>query len=329
MRSLSKLTLCLIAIVVTPVKAVDLNYETLSSLEEPLAVHMGDTTLRLGGLLDAPVIFDLEGDADTRTELFGNFQLDLETQLDNSWTVGAAYFGSYSTIPDSDNYDDNYALYVSGVWGTLLAGNVSGQVLNFTGRGDGVGNINLAFDQPIGNLEDDGIAYIGRYGPSRISAVIDSESNFDLGWEYRRPLGNKDYRFSLFYRNTSDNFIGATSFDSQAITGLAELTYGSNVFDIRIGGEQLNFLDRNRDRNFVSAGFRKKIGVWSFSLQGLYGEMEQETQRSVALGMAYDLARGLSLNLGLNHLDSEISMNGEQLVGNEVSVGILSLRYSF
>ena len=42
------------------VSAVNLNYESLSSLEKPIATHIGDTTISLTGLIDAGI--DLKND---------------------------------------------------------------------------------------------------------------------------------------------------------------------------------------------------------------------------------------------------------------------------
>ena len=52
---------------------VSLNYERLSSMEEPLAAEIGGVTFVLKGLVDAALIHDAE-DGDTDPGLTGNFQ---------------------------------------------------------------------------------------------------------------------------------------------------------------------------------------------------------------------------------------------------------------
>ncbi len=62
--------------------AVDLNYENLSFVEEPLAIELGDTTFLLNGLVDiAAQDSDLHDD---NTLLTNSVQLTAETQLRNS-----------------------------------------------------------------------------------------------------------------------------------------------------------------------------------------------------------------------------------------------------
>ena len=53
----SQFTLLMLLVLPNVASAVNLNYDGLSSLEEPLAVVLGDTTLVLSGLFDLPVFF--------------------------------------------------------------------------------------------------------------------------------------------------------------------------------------------------------------------------------------------------------------------------------
>ena len=106
---------------------ISLNYERLSSMEEPLATEIGDLTLTLTGLVDAPLTADFEAD------LLGNFEAGALIQLQNRWRVSLAYFGQYATdealnAPPDDEYTDNVGLSAGSVWGTAVAGYVSGIV---------------------------------------------------------------------------------------------------------------------------------------------------------------------------------------------------------
>ena len=333
-RTLSSLRLSTFAIAILNIstvqaEGVSLNYETLSSIEEPIATHVGDTTIELTGLIDTPLNYDIDGDDDTEVEFIGNFQISAETQLDNNLTIGAVYFGQYESGVD-DDYIDNAAAYAGGVWGTVFAGNVTGLVHEQTRRNRGTGNAELAFDQPLASLADDGIAYIGRYGPVKISSVFDEDNNFDLGLEFQRPIGNKDYRFSTRYTesiyNTADGMI---EFDSKALSLVGELVYGSSLFDLSLGYEQLTSSAVEANRWYISTGAARKHGVWTVSASAHYGEIEDQKETSASLGLRYDIARGLSVNVGLNYQDADINIDGINIVNDDQTTAILSLRYSF
>jgi hypothetical protein len=309
-------------------QAVDLNYESLSSLEEPLAIQYQDITFSLSGLTDASLNY-LRESSDSEATLLGNFQISAETQLANSWTLGAAYFGQYDDAED-DNYTDNAAIYLGGVWGTGSIGNVTGIVREQTRRIRAAGNGELNFDDHLGQLSDFGVNYIGRFGPSQLLASIDDDSNFEIASIYQRPIDNKDYRFSLRYREsqfTPDNEI--MLFDSKAIGLMGELTYGNTIFNLGLGIEQLSSDSMSLDRQTVSMGAFRKVGLWTFSGEVHFGDIEGQDERSYALGLKYDIARGMSLNFGLNHSDADVAENGVSILQVNETEGLVSVRYSF
>lgn len=312
------------------VGAVNLNYDSLSSLEEPIAMELGDTTIILNGLVDSALFFADVADDDSF--ISGNFQVSAETQLANSLTLGASYFGAYSGRDENtdDAYRDNAAIYLGGVWGTVALGNVTGLVREQTRRRRAVGNGVLVLDDHLGQLEDDGVSYIGRFGPNQLVLSADEDGGYEIGGTYQRPLGNKDYRFSLRFRDsqfTSDDTL--TTFDSRAIGFVSELTFGSSVFDLGIGVEHLSSNQVDADRNYVSIGASHKIGTWSASAEAHFGDIEGDSERSYAVGIQYDIARGLSLNLGLNYAEAVIVLDGVRLLDDADTAGIASLRYSF
>ncbi len=49
----------------------------------------------------------------------------------------------------------------------------------------------------------------------------------------------------------------------------------------------------------------------------------------VCPGMRYDIARGLTANLGVNYSDSEVNVGSVNLVVEEGLSATISLRYSF
>lgn len=313
---------------VMPALAVNLNYESLSSLEEPLAFDYQDITFSVTGLVDAAVAYQEQNDS-SDSLVFGNFQISAETQLANSWTLGAAYFGEYSESQD-DDYSDNAALYLGGVWGLGSVGNVTGLVREQTRRLRGVGNAELNFDDQLGELGDYGAAYIGRFGPAQFLATFDEDSNFEIGSTYQRPIDNKDYRFSLRYREsqyTPDNSV--VTFDSKAFGFVSELTYGSTIFDLGLGAEQLTRGSFSADRKYLSFGASRKIGLFTFSGEAHFGDIEGQKETSYAAGLKVDIARGMSLNFGLNHSDADINLSGFSLLEEDDTKATMSLRYSF
>ncbi len=309
--------------------AVDLNYENLSFVEEPLAIELGDTTFLLNGLVDiAARDSDL---SDDNALLTNSIQLTAETQLRNSWTLGASYFASYvSGQESSDDFVDNGAVFLGGVWGTVAAGNVSGLVREQTRRIRGTGNAVLNFDSELLALSDTGVSYLTRFGPTQIIATIDDDSHYAIGINFQRPMGNKDYRFALRWQDTSAEVLESVApIDSQSLVLIAELTYGSTVVDASVGVEKLSTLQNRADRRYVSVGATRKWNAWTGSASAHVGEIEGQNETSYALGLRYDISRGLSLNLGLNHSDAVIDALGFELLNQNDTEATASLRYSY
>ena len=100
-------------------------------MEEPIAAELGDVTFTLGGLLDAPLAVDLRDEESAEGGFVGNFEAAAMVQLHNRWRIRAAIFGQYASneafnTSSDGKYIDNIALSAGSVWGTAIAGNVSG-----------------------------------------------------------------------------------------------------------------------------------------------------------------------------------------------------------
>ena len=316
-------------------QTVSLNYDRLSSLEEPLATEVGDITLLLTGLVDTPLSLGLEDNGSTDEGIIGNFQISANTQLPNRWRVGLAYFGQYADDPEltvdmNDHFRDNVALSIGGSWGTVLGGNLSGVVREQTRRLRGAGNAFLAFDDVFGRLEHWGGGYRGRFGPWVVSIVVDEDANFDLGAMFQRPLGNRDYRFTVRYtEGVYTSADGASHFDTRAVGVVGELVYGGALFDIGAGYEHFTAAGPDAGQWYLTSGVRVKLGVLTWSLEGHYGQVEGEDKTAVALGFQYDLARGLSANIGLNHEDARADIGHISFIDTKDTKAVFSLRYSF
>ena len=318
-----------------PAQDISLNYESLSSLEEPIATEVGDVTIVLTGLVDASLIRDTGAVDDTDAGLVANFEIAGLTQLPNRWRVGVTYFGQHaagepSEVDREDRYTDNAAVSVGGMWGTVLGGDISGIVREQTRRARGAGNASLAFDAALGELAERGGGYTGRFGPWVVGAVADKDGNFDAGATYQRPVGDKDYRLTL--RATRGVYTAADRsrrFAARAGGIVAEVIHGSTSFDAGVGLERFSSNGPDADRWYVSAGVRRKAGMVSLSLEGHFGRIEDRDEVSIAFGLQYDLARGLSANLGLSHAESRLVLDGTRFVDTRDTRGVVSLRYSF
>ena len=316
-------------------QTVSLNYDRLSSLEEPLATGIGGYTLLLNGLMDTPLSFGLEDGGYAEEGFIGNFEVSAATQLPNRLRVKLTYFGQYADDPEltadmHDKFRDNVALSIGGPWGTLVGGNLSGIVREQTRRRRGAGNAHLAFDDALGRLEHWGGGYLVRLGPWVVSTAVDEDANFDLGAMFQRPLGARDYRFTLRYKEaTYTTADGTGHFDTRAAGVVGELVYGAALFDIGAGYERFRAAGPDTDQWYLSSGVRLKHNAATWSLEGLYGQVGGEEKTAFALGFRYDLARGLSANFGLNHQDARADIGSVSFIHVKDTRAVTSLRYSF
>ncbi|MEO9599001.1 hypothetical protein [Parasphingorhabdus sp.] len=310
---------------------ISLNYDSLSSFEEPLAFEVGDATVLVGGVVDVPVKLKVDdsifhGDVDV--SLVSNLDINVEMQLANRWNIGASYFGQYDV--NGDDYQDNVAAYIRTSWGSLIGGNVDGLVREAIRRRRGAGNAGLAFDDFYGRINRWSGGYSGRFGPVTMTAIADADGHFEWGAQFQRPMGNKDYRFATRvskarYRAAD----GITNFDTIGAGAVGEFVFGSSLFDVGAGYENLKAGPINLDRWFVSGGTQTKIGVLSLSAAGHYGELDGSPESSASLGVRYDIARGLSTNFGVNARKAQIARDGISVIDEDETSATASVRYSF
>tara|TARA_R110000824_G_scaffold11746_10_gene51494 strand:- start:10911 stop:11870 length:960 start_codon:yes stop_codon:yes gene_type:complete len=310
---------------------ISLNYDNLSSFEEPLAFAIGEATVLVGGVVDVPVKLTVDGrvfDGDVDVSLVTNLDINVEMQLANRWNVGVSYFGQYDE--NTEDYEDNVAGFVRTSWGSLIGGNVNGLVREATRRRRAVGNSNLAFDDFYGRINQWSGGYSGRFGPTTLTGIVDGDGHFELGAQFQRPIGRKDYRFST--RLAKARYLaadGVTNFATIGAGAVGEFVYGSSLFDLGFGYENLQAGTIDLDRWYVSGGAQTKLGVLSLSAAGHYGELDGTAESSASLGVRYDIARGLSTNLGVNARKAEIARDGVSVVDEDETSATASIRYSF
>ena len=313
--------------------------EAFSWLEKPLAVEIGDVTLQLRGSLEQAAVGDLNSDTIT-AKTVGALHLSAETQLSDLSTIGVQYSAGYDTEPgsitdvggsgDGKKYSDNTFAFVSGVWGKVAVGNVSGTVIDETVRQQQVGNAALAFTGNFGGLGDWSASYRGRFGPGVVSAAIDEDANATAGLRFSRPLGNTDY--GLAVRGTLGSFTPADKsgdLDTKGIIAIADVIYGSTLIDLGFGYETLHNDSVDAQRVYLSGGVKHKTGAITLSASGHFGALENNMESAFALGGRYDIARGLSANLGVNYANLDAVVDGVTIEKKDALEAILSMRYDF
>ena len=311
-----------------------LNAERLSSVEEPIATEVGDVTIAITGLVDGRLEVDLSGFDDLADSLdpglIGNFQIDASTQLANRWNVGVAYFGQVDIIEGDTAYTDNLVGFVGGAWGTAIGGEVETIVREETRRLRGVGNAFLAFDDALGRADGVGGAYVGQFGPARLSSLVDEDGDFDFGFVWQRPIGASGYRYTARYTDADFTAAdGLTEIDTRALTGTFEYLYGRSNYNAGLGYERLDAGAVEGDRWFATAGWQHQFGNVVASAEAHYGEIEGQAETSAALGLRYDLSRGLSLDLGVNHAKADVTLGDNQVLDTDDTRAIASVRFSF
>ncbi|WP_447525925.1 hypothetical protein [Parasphingorhabdus sp. NYA22] len=77
--------------------------------------------------------------------------------------------------------------------------------------------------------------------------------------------------------------------------------------------------------------FYDRIHRWGNSLfaAGHYGQLDGTSESAASLGVRYDIARGLSTNLGVNARKAQIARDGIAVVDEDESSATASVRYSF
>ena len=324
-------------------------YGDLSHLEEPLAYKLGKATLTISGAVVVAGNHNFHRNyiADRHdAEIGGIGQVELQQRLSNRWTVGVIYNGQitntshlyYSVCTLYCNtyavgnryYNNDFVAYARTSWGTVMLGNVGNVDRNDTRRRPGYGETVLAGDDFLGQLSRWGGSYQVRLGPTVNTVVVDQDGNFEVGDSYQRPLGTHDIRFTTRFRDSEVHLAdGLGNLRSLGAGGVADLTYGSSIYDVGAGFEHMTGRGLDMNRWFVSTGARTKMGLLAMSAEGHYGEIDGSPEKAASLGVSYALARGLSTNLGLNYSDANVVRGGITIFKPNTESATASVRYAF
>lgn len=295
-------------------------YDTVSFFEKPTAFDVGIGTLNTNLLIDQSILYgDSTDDYSAATQFLGLFNFG--TQLTNGWQFNAQYLANYSGF-DDDDYRGNLAFSITDYWGVVAVGQVTGSVFEKTRRQRGAGNASLAFDQFAGGLKDEGIFYSVRFNSYEFAATVDREGGFELGANFERPIGASSYFGGLRLRKGETTITGGGSRDTLGGAAVLAYTYASLTIDTQLGIESVGSVySEEIEHLFSSLGLSYKTGPLTVSAEAGLAKLADQKRYSAAFGSRWDLARGLSLNLGVNYQNTENSV--------EDTVARGSLRYEF
>nr|MBI1228754.1 hypothetical protein [Cytophagales bacterium] len=288
-------------------QSVPINYDNLSFFEEPLAVEIGPATLNGNFLIDQAAEYNFTSDNDTyNTRAVGRVRL--ETELPNTVQVAAEYVGRYDRLADNDEndeYTDDFAFFIYDEWGSFAAGNVTETVHENTRRTRGFGNADLENDDFLGTLDETGASYSVRYNSYEVSLAADQEGHAEAGLTFEQPIGKSVYYASARLRK-GDTAEGNGTSDEGDTLGTAivgQYVYATFLIATQLGYETVD-VDVTNDKNdhfFGSLGVLYKYGAYRFSAEGSLGDYDGDERRAFALGSRIDVARGVSLNTGVNY----------------------------
>ena len=160
--------------------------------------------------------------------------------------------------------------------------------------------------------------------------MVDEDGGLDLGAIFQRPAGTRDWRLTRGPPKASiPRSAGPLRFDTRGFGVVGEVIYGSTTIDAGAGYEHFSSSGPDADRWYVSSGVRWKSGALTLSLEGHIGRIEGKEEASASVGGQYDIARGLSANLGLNHAKARVPLDGAPFLDIDETKTVLSLRYSF
>ncbi|MGI9319050.1 MAG: hypothetical protein ACR2QW_17115 [bacterium] len=252
-------------------------------------------------------------------------ELGFSTQLKNDWNVGAKYIADYSS-ERRDEYLDEFRVFAQDQWGLAIAGDIATQVFDQTRRQETVGLLGIENDNFTLPLESYGVYYQWSSPSLRLLIGLDEEANFEAGVVIDKPVGRFQYKLSLRVNQTEDEEGNAQGVkESEGIALMGQIKRGRWLIDVQLMAENVTSLQSERDFDLitVSSGLHYQFDRLKLSLSGVSREnVLDNTERTVALGARFDLARGLSINLGASVSDSEI-------LTEDFKTYAASLRYEF
>ncbi len=139
---------------------------------------------------------------------------------------------------------------------------------------------------------------------------VDKDATVELGTRYYMAHNGAEYVFTARLNNINNDTADAQGVsESKAYALLGQIQRGRWIWDIQYLNERLILLsDSNSvELGALSAGAHYQFDRWKWSLTGSTRENElNDEERSYALGARYDVARGLSVNAGVQVKNSKL-----------------------
>jgi len=315
-----------------------------SFLQKSLAFDVYDHTLEFTGITVAGTQYLFESEVPGTTSdaaefiYLGVYDLTLARKMPNALTYGIngrlltrdPKVGDPTTRLD-ERTEGRFDVYLRGIWGELSYGDFTDRdVLLISGRNSLTGEANLVFDGYLNPSLERAFRYRARYSSWLVDLALDDNArNWDAALQFRTKEGIFEKAFSLNY--SGGDLLGR--YDRHAWSAGHQLVYGSWDFTAGVTWEHLqpveNFAAFDRVGASLGTGWkRERLTVGA----GLFlGEVDGGDLGAVATaGLRYDFSRGLSLNAGYIHSDTEgVATDGTQLATAALSGLRLSFAYRY
>lgn len=301
-----------------------INYDRLSFLETPQSYSLGPGTILFQGAIDLAYREENNGLAKFDSQQLESF-LWYGTQLSNDWDVGASYRLNYDTNR-AKNTIDEVRIFAQDQWGLISAGNISTQLYDQARRQIATGLLGSDQDNFTLPLESYGVFYQWATPDTQWMVAIDDQTNIELGLVYNKAVGRIDYKFSI-RANDSENLDGDAQnvAKTQGLALVGQASLGRWTFDSQYMREQVELIDGISELSLdtVSIGVHAKFNLFSLSLTGIQKDNElSDTERSLSLGLRYDVARGFAINFGANIFNTKV-------INEDFSSYSASVQYQF
>lgn len=328
------------AAIATPVSAqttgrviseVDRRIGPRDTFQKPIAYDIADHTVLLEGVLytGGTYIFEGENSAglvplpkEWQTFYGGLWDLRIARRMSNSIAYGVdSRFYLIGDVENGYSTNNRHDVYFRGRYGQISYGNFDERnSLTLSGRSGLSGEANLFFDGYFNTSERRAFRYRARYSSFQVDAAVDDNGDtYNIGLLYRSPSTTRKDSWSVDYHG--GDYFGV--YQRDGISADYILSYGS--WDFKIGGawDQFdpysNYETFDRVAGVFCASYKFHAFTWSAGVM-LAETNGGELETTYTAGMRYDMARGLSWNLGYYYMDSESTGSD----GNPVTAGDFS-----
>jgi hypothetical protein len=295
---------------------------------KPIAFQYKTGVIELSNSINLGIRSEENGDS-----TFDNHQVESQlsyaTQLNNDWDLNVSYTANYAN-ERFDSYQDVLRASVQDQWGEIVIGNISSIIYDRTRRQIAAGlldtNLSITRDSFTLPLKRTGLFYQWQNPNLQLMFALDRQANIEIGSRYYKILNGNEIVISSRLNNIDNDIADAQGVsESQSYAIMFQLQRGRWVADLQYQQEKLSLLSSpdSLDLNTTSAGLNYSLNRWQWSVSAITKENElNDTEKTIAIGMQYDIARGLSLNFGA-------SVNNTKLFPERFQSYAVSLKYDF